>query len=140
MVVFLLVWRGVGRNQHSQIDQKLYNALLSWGLSFIILDKYKCPKIVPYTKIICCKVSQKFLNTDIKTPNSLKSTSDTQDLTSKVLSLWSEALWKSLLIKIIVMCFLITGRKRIYFHFTVVPCEVWKTTTENPSKSYQVNR
>lgn len=124
-------WWGGERNQCSQTDQKLYNALLLWGLSFIIPDIYKCPQIVSYSKIICCKTSQKLLNTDINTLNLLKSTSDTQDLTRKVLSLWSEALWRLLLNKITVMWYFITGRKRSYFHFTVVPCKVQKTATEN---------
>lgn len=65
VIVLLPIWRG--KNERSQIDQKVHNALLLWGLSFIILDIYKCSKVLSYPKIICCKLSQKLLNTNIKT-------------------------------------------------------------------------
>lgn len=110
----------------------IYNALLLWGLSFVFLDIYKCPKTVLYPKIICCKVSQKLLNTDIKTPNSLKSKSDNS---RPNIQSFKSLKWR--IMKITPQqnyCDVLFNHRRIYFNFTVVPCEVWKTTTENSLK------
>lgn len=66
---------GGNGDQHSQVHQKLYSALLLWGLNFIILYLYKykeCIILKMFSNNQSSKISQKLRNTDIKTLKSLE--------------------------------------------------------------------